>query len=109
MVIKLLYCKHEILYGIKLVMSLFLRTIITFGTGCMMIALFIYHFNILLLNKTTLEDMKEPVFIDPNFTYDLGAGENFAAVFGDNCCLWFFPVETATTNGTDFPVNIHSY
>lgn len=50
--------------------------------------------------------MKEPFFIDPTYTFDLGAKNNIMEVFGENCCLWFLPFKTARTNGCDFPVQM---
>lgn len=70
------------------------------------ISLLVYHITLVLANKTTLEDLKEPEFIDPTFTFDLGAKDNFTEVFGEDCCLWFVPIKTAKGNGFVFPVQI---
>jgi hypothetical protein len=41
------------------------------------------------LNRTTLETIARVA----GARFDIGAAENFHQVFGENCCLWFFPTK----------------
>ncbi|XP_055536400.1 palmitoyltransferase ZDHHC15 isoform X2 [Wyeomyia smithii] len=72
-----------------------------------LVSLFGYHCYLVLLNRTTLESFRTPIFRyggpDKN-GFSLGKLNNFQEVFGDDRRLWFVPVYTSLGDGMVFPV-----
>ncbi|XP_065087945.1 palmitoyltransferase ZDHHC15B isoform X4 [Ochlerotatus camptorhynchus] len=72
-----------------------------------LVSLFGYHCYLVLLNRTTLESFRTPIFRyggpDKN-GFSLGKLNNFREVFGDDRKLWFVPVYTSTGDGVAYPV-----
>lgn len=62
-----------------------------------LVSLFGYHIYLVLLNRTTLEAFRAPIFRatgpDKN-GFSLGKHANLQEVFGDEKKLWFMPVFT---------------
>lgn len=85
---------------------LFSRAVCSFSFGIMIASLLSYHLSLISQNKTTLEDMRAPKFVDVIYTFNLGGKENFYEVFGEACCLWFLPFTTARGDGCEFPVEL---
>ncbi|XP_049541976.1 palmitoyltransferase ZDHHC15 isoform X2 [Anopheles darlingi] len=75
-----------------------------------LVSLFGYHCYLVLLNRTTLESFRTPIFRyggpDKN-GFSLGKISNFQEVFGDDRRLWFFPVYTSLGDGMLFPTQSH--
>ncbi|XP_037902911.1 palmitoyltransferase ZDHHC15B isoform X2 [Hermetia illucens] len=73
-----------------------------------LVSLFGYHIYLVLLNRTTLEAFRAPIFRiggqDKN-GYNLGRYNNFQEVFGDNWKLWFLPVYTSLGDGIIYRMN----
>ncbi|EDS43329.1 zinc finger protein [Culex quinquefasciatus] len=73
-----------------------------------LVSLFGYHVYLVLLNRTTLESFRTPIFRyggpDKN-GFSLGKMNNFQEVFGDNRKLWFVPVYTSLGDGMVYPVH----
>lgn len=71
-----------------------------------LVSLFGYHIYLVLMNRTTLEAFRAPIFRiggpDKN-GFHLGKNANFQEVFGDNWKLWFFPVYTSMGDGLQYP------
>ncbi|XP_037945628.1 palmitoyltransferase ZDHHC20-B isoform X2 [Teleopsis dalmanni] len=67
-----------------------------------LVSLFGYHVYLVLMNRTTLEAFRAPIFRiggpDKN-GFNLGKYANFQEVFGDNWKLWFLPVYTSLGDG----------
>ncbi|XP_058836911.1 palmitoyltransferase ZDHHC15 isoform X3 [Topomyia yanbarensis] len=72
-----------------------------------LVSLFGYHCYLVLLNRTTLESFRTPIFRyggpDKN-GFSLGKLNNFQEVFGDDRRLWFVPVYTSLGDGMVYPV-----
>ncbi|XP_058836910.1 palmitoyltransferase ZDHHC15 isoform X2 [Topomyia yanbarensis] len=72
-----------------------------------LVSLFGYHCYLVLLNRTTLESFRTPIFRyggpDKN-GFSLGKLNNFQEVFGDDRRLWFVPVYTSLGDGVSYPV-----
>ncbi|XP_019533696.2 palmitoyltransferase ZDHHC15 isoform X2 [Aedes albopictus] len=72
-----------------------------------LVSLFGYHCYLVLLNRTTLESFRTPIFRyggpDKN-GFSLGKLNNFQEVFGDDRKLWFVPVYTSVGDGVSYPV-----
>ncbi|XP_021697678.1 palmitoyltransferase ZDHHC15 isoform X1 [Aedes aegypti] len=72
-----------------------------------LVSLFGYHCYLVLLNRTTLESFRTPIFRyggpDKN-GFSLGKLNNFQEVFGDDRKLWFVPVYTSVGDGVCYPV-----
>ncbi|XP_054162984.1 palmitoyltransferase ZDHHC20-B-like isoform X2 [Oppia nitens] len=69
-----------------------------------LISLFGYHIYLVLLNRSTLESFRAPVFAggpDRN-AYNLGKYKNFCQVFGENRISWFLPLYTSKGSGIVF-------
>ncbi|XP_054090929.1 palmitoyltransferase ZDHHC20-B isoform X2 [Zeugodacus cucurbitae] len=70
-----------------------------------LVSLFGYHVYLTLMNRTTLEAFRAPIFRiggpDKN-GYNLGKYANFQEVFGDNWKLWFLPVYTSVGDGLTY-------
>ncbi|XP_023162790.1 palmitoyltransferase ZDHHC15B isoform X2 [Drosophila hydei] len=70
-----------------------------------LVSLFGYHIYLVLVNRTTLEAFRAPIFNiggpDKN-GYNLGRYANFCEVFGDRWQLWFIPVFTSKGDGLYF-------
>uniref|UniRef100_A0ABK9MRJ8 Protein S-acyltransferase n=1 Tax=Glossina morsitans morsitans TaxID=37546 RepID=A0ABK9MRJ8_GLOMM len=75
---------------------------VAFMFAISLISLFGYHVYLLLVNRTTLEAFRAPIFRiggqDKN-GYNLGKLANFQEVFGDDWKLWFLPVFTSHGDG----------
>ncbi|XP_062542788.1 palmitoyltransferase ZDHHC15 isoform X2 [Armigeres subalbatus] len=73
-----------------------------------LVSLFGYHCYLVLLNRTTLESFRTPIFRyggpDKN-GFSLGKFNNFQEVFGDDRKLWFVPVYTSLGDGMVYPVH----
>ncbi|XP_032590192.1 palmitoyltransferase ZDHHC20-B isoform X1 [Drosophila grimshawi] len=71
-----------------------------------LVSLFGYHIYLVLVNRTTLEAFRAPIFRvggpDKN-GYNLGRYANFCEVFGDKWELWFLPVFTSKGDGLSYP------
>ncbi|XP_055346063.1 palmitoyltransferase ZDHHC20-B-like [Paramacrobiotus metropolitanus] len=71
-----------------------------------LITLLSYHIYLTLVNRSTIESYRSPIFaggIDKN-GFHLGHYNNFTQIFGDNWLLWFIPVFTSKGNGLEYPV-----
>ncbi|XP_067631554.1 palmitoyltransferase ZDHHC20-B isoform X3 [Eurosta solidaginis] len=70
-----------------------------------LVSLFGYHIYLTLMNRTTLEAFRAPIFRiggpDKN-GYNLGKYANFQEVFGDNWKLWFLPVYSSVGDGLTY-------
>ncbi|XP_064543410.1 palmitoyltransferase ZDHHC20-B isoform X1 [Drosophila montana] len=70
-----------------------------------LVSLFGYHIYLVLVNRTTLEAFRAPIFRvggpDKN-GYNLGRYANFCEVFGDKWELWFLPVFTSKGDGLSY-------
>ncbi|KAK2715524.1 palmitoyltransferase ZDHHC15B-like isoform X2 [Artemia franciscana] len=68
-------------------------------------SLFSYHIYLLLLNRSTLESFRPPVFrLGPDKDgFHLGKFNNVAEIFGDDIKLWFFPIFTSKGDGVSYP------
>ncbi|XP_051860064.1 palmitoyltransferase ZDHHC20-B isoform X1 [Drosophila albomicans] len=71
-----------------------------------LVSLFGYHIYLVLVNRTTLESFRAPVFRiggpDKN-GYNLGRYANFCEVFGDDWQYWFLPIFTSKGDGLSYP------
>ncbi|XP_055608310.1 palmitoyltransferase ZDHHC15 isoform X2 [Uranotaenia lowii] len=72
-----------------------------------LVSLFGYHIYLVLLNRTTLESFRTPIFRfggpDKN-GFHLGKMNNFQEVFGYDRKLWFLPVYTSQGDGILYEV-----
>ncbi|KAH8353950.1 hypothetical protein KR067_005948 [Drosophila pandora] len=70
-----------------------------------LVSLFGYHIYLVLVNRTTLESFRAPIFRvggpDKN-GYNLGRYANFCEVFGDDWQYWFLPVFSSRSDGYSF-------
>lgn len=68
--------------------------------------LFSYHCFLVLVNRTTLEAFRPPIFrMGPDKSgYNIGRKRNFFQVFGDDPRLWAFPVFSSLGDGVKFPL-----
>uniref|UniRef100_A0A182PEM8 Palmitoyltransferase n=1 Tax=Anopheles epiroticus TaxID=199890 RepID=A0A182PEM8_9DIPT len=75
-----------------------------------LVSLFGYHVYLVLLNRTTLESFRTPIFRyggpDKN-GFSLGKMNNFQEVFGDDWRLWFIPVYTSMGDGVVYPMRCY--
>ncbi|KAH8269469.1 hypothetical protein KR018_003862 [Drosophila ironensis] len=73
-----------------------------------LVSLFGYHIYLVLVNRTTLESFRAPIFRvggpDKN-GYNLGRFANFCEVFGDDWQYWFLPVFSSRGDGRSFPTS----
>uniref|UniRef100_T1P940 Palmitoyltransferase n=1 Tax=Musca domestica TaxID=7370 RepID=T1P940_MUSDO len=71
-----------------------------------LVSLFGYHIYLVIMNRTTLEAFRAPIFrvggADKN-GFNLGKLANFQEVFGDNWKLWFIPVYSSDGDGLQYP------
>ncbi|KAH8371012.1 hypothetical protein KR093_005934, partial [Drosophila rubida] len=71
-----------------------------------LVSLFGYHIYLVLVNRTTLESFRAPIFRiggpDKN-GYNLGRYANFCEVFGDDWQYWFLPIFTSKGDGLSYP------
>ncbi|XP_049519851.1 palmitoyltransferase ZDHHC20-like [Dermacentor silvarum] len=70
---------------------------------------FRFHVTLLTLNRTTLESLRSPLFVDKGDTFDIGCGNNFVEVFGRSRLLWLFPVFTSLGDGSRFNTKLHPH
>jgi len=68
--------------------------------------LFSYHCFLVLVNRTTLEAFRPPIFRQgPDKSgYNIGKKRNFQEIFGEDPRLWAFPVFTSRGDGVKFPL-----
>ncbi|XP_058126004.1 palmitoyltransferase ZDHHC15 [Anopheles ziemanni] len=75
-----------------------------------LVSLFGYHCYLVLLNRTTLESFRTPIFRyggpDKN-GFSLGKMSNFQEVFGDDRRFWFVPVYTSMGDGVVYPMRCY--
>ncbi|XP_046866060.1 palmitoyltransferase ZDHHC20-B isoform X2 [Drosophila willistoni] len=73
-----------------------------------LVSLFGYHIYLVLVNRTTLEAFRAPIFRvggpDKN-GYNLGRFANFCEVFGDDWQYWFLPIFTSRGDGLTYPTS----
>ncbi|KQS70318.1 palmitoyltransferase ZDHHC15B isoform X2 [Drosophila erecta] len=73
-----------------------------------LVSLFGYHIYLVLVNRTTLESFRAPIFRvggpDKN-GYNLGRYANFCEVFGDDWQYWFLPVFSSRGDGYSYPTS----
>ncbi|XP_016968240.1 palmitoyltransferase ZDHHC20-B isoform X3 [Drosophila biarmipes] len=71
-----------------------------------LVSLFGYHIYLVLMNRTTLESFRAPIFRvggpDKN-GYNLGRYANFCEVFGDDWQYWLLPVFSSRGAGYSYP------
>lgn len=70
---------------------------------------FHFHVTLLALNRTTLESLRSPLFVDKGDTFNIGCSNNFVEVFGRSRLLWLFPVFTSLGDGSRFPTKLHPH
>ncbi|KAH7936766.1 hypothetical protein HPB49_003909 [Dermacentor silvarum] len=80
-----------------------LGVVLALGLGSFLCA----HISMMLGNETTLEDMRGPVFRNPEDSFDVGRYHNFVQVFGPRVLLWVVPVFTSIGDGVRFPTKMH--
>ncbi|KAH9370515.1 hypothetical protein HPB48_006268 [Haemaphysalis longicornis] len=68
---------------------------------------FYYHVTLVALNRTTLESLRKPRFMDKGDTFNIGCYNNFVEVFGRNPHLWLLPVFSSIGDGSRFPTKLH--
>uniref|UniRef100_A0A023G7A8 Putative palmitoyltransferase zdhhc15 n=1 Tax=Amblyomma triste TaxID=251400 RepID=A0A023G7A8_AMBTT len=70
-----------------------------------LVSLFGYHCFLVMVNRSTLEAFRPPIFrTGPDkHGFSLGHQANIAEVFGDNRRLWLVPVFTSLGDGITFP------
>nr|XP_016929820.1 palmitoyltransferase ZDHHC15B isoform X2 [Drosophila suzukii] len=73
-----------------------------------LVSLFGYHIYLVLMNRTTLESFRAPIFRvggpDKN-GYNLGRYANFCEVFGDDWQYWLLPVFSSRGSGYSYPTS----
>merc|ERR1719318_1481938 len=65
-----------------------------------------YHLYLVLRNQTTLESFRPPIFKNTGpdkFAFNLGKGNNWREVFGDDSKKWFLPLLTCKGDGVKYP------
>ncbi|XP_058065453.1 palmitoyltransferase ZDHHC15 isoform X2 [Anopheles bellator] len=75
-----------------------------------LVSLFGYHCYLVLLNRTTLESFRTPIFRyggPDKHGFSLGKMSNFQEVFGDDQRLWFIPVYTSMGDGIVYPIRCY--
>ncbi|KAH9378216.1 hypothetical protein HPB48_018520 [Haemaphysalis longicornis] len=89
--------------------SLHLRFLGIVGAlSCLTFGCFFYlHLWFVARNRTSLEAMRPPVFLEKGDSFDLGTRRNFLEVFGADKALWAFPVSTSLGDGSLFPTRLH--
>lgn len=70
-----------------------------------LVSLFGYHCFLVMVNRSTLEAFRPPIFrTGPDkHGFSLGHQANMAEVFGDNRRLWILPVFTSLGDGVTYP------
>ncbi|KAL3192264.1 hypothetical protein MRX96_059237 [Rhipicephalus microplus] len=70
-----------------------------------LVSLFGYHCFLVMVNRSTLEAFRPPIFrTGPDkHGFSLGHQANVAEVFGDNRRLWLLPVFTSLGDGVTYP------
>lgn len=71
-----------------------------------LITLLIYHCYLVVINRSTLESFRAPIFQSGSNknAYNIGCCTNLKEVFGDNFILWIIPVRTSRGDGVVFPM-----
>lgn len=70
-----------------------------------LISLFGFHCYLVIVNRSTLESFRPPVFrMGPDKNgFSIGRYQNFIQVFGNDKVKWFLPVHTSLGDGVAFP------
>ncbi|KAJ3125007.1 hypothetical protein HK098_000672 [Nowakowskiella sp. JEL0407] len=77
------------------------------------------HTHLILVNKTTIENLEgarkirgedgSVYYATKENVYDCGARSNWRLVMGNNPLLWFIPVKSSIGDGHTFPINQEAY
>ncbi|KAH8039138.1 hypothetical protein HPB51_005314 [Rhipicephalus microplus] len=70
---------------------------------------FFFHLTLVAFNRTTLESLRRPQFVDKGDTFDIGFHNNVVEVLGHSWLLWLFPVHTSLGDGSRFPTKLHPH
>ncbi|XP_077560472.1 palmitoyltransferase ZDHHC20-B-like [Haemaphysalis longicornis] len=65
------------------------------------------HLVFVALNRSTLEHIRGPKFVESGDSFNLGVRQNFMEVFGTNAALWIIPIHTSLGDGIRFPTRLH--
>ncbi|XP_037506937.1 palmitoyltransferase ZDHHC20-B isoform X2 [Rhipicephalus sanguineus] len=78
---------------------------VAFMFAISLVSLFGYHCFLVMVNRSTLEAFRPPIFrTGPDkHGFSLGHQANVAEVFGDNRRLWLLPVFTSLGDGVTYP------
>ncbi|XP_037569309.1 palmitoyltransferase ZDHHC20-B-like isoform X2 [Dermacentor silvarum] len=78
---------------------------VAFMFAISLVSLFGYHCFLVMVNRSTLEAFRPPIFrTGPDkHGFSLGHQANMAEVFGDNRRLWILPVFTSLGDGVTYP------
>uniref|UniRef100_V5HVC4 Palmitoyltransferase n=2 Tax=Ixodes ricinus TaxID=34613 RepID=V5HVC4_IXORI len=78
---------------------------VAFMFAISLVSLFGYHIYLVMVNRSTLEAFRPPIFrTGPDkYGFSLGRQANVAEVFGDNKRLWVLPVFTSLGDGVTYP------
>ncbi|KAM7290859.1 palmitoyltransferase ZDHHC20-B isoform X3 [Ixodes scapularis] len=81
---------------------------VAFMFAISLVSLFGYHIYLVMVNRSTLEAFRPPIFrTGPDkYGFSLGRQANVAEVFGDNKRLWVLPVFSSLGDGVTFPQRI---
>ncbi|XP_029822421.2 palmitoyltransferase ZDHHC20-B isoform X1 [Ixodes scapularis] len=78
---------------------------VAFMFAISLVSLFGYHIYLVMVNRSTLEAFRPPIFrTGPDkYGFSLGRQANVAEVFGDNKRLWVLPVFSSLGDGVTYP------